>query len=158
MRENKHKAHVLLSLSGSPGGKCERTRVFPGIISAQKVSAGEVLTYTNPRPAVEEGANACPSEVGERRENASPRNALEGGCATGTAADGFAQVKECAAEPVAAAEGDRRGQAQQSGCTRCWVGDAGPSMKNRLVDICCLPRSDRFKPLILLMSADNIFC
>jgi len=56
----------------------------------------------------EEGANARPSEVGERRENASPSNALEGGCATGTAADGFAQVKECATEPVTAAEGDAR--------------------------------------------------
>ena len=69
------------------------------------MSAGEVLTYMNPRPAAEEGANAHPSEVGERCENASPSTALEGGCATGTAADGFARLKECAAEPVAAAEG-----------------------------------------------------
>jgi len=50
---------------------------------------GEVLTYTNPRPVAEEGANARPSEAGERHENASLRNALEGGCATRTAADGF---------------------------------------------------------------------
>jgi len=99
---------VLLSPSGSPGGKCERARAFPGIISARKVSAGEVLTYTNPRPAEEEGANAHLSEAGERRENASPSTALEGGCATGTAADGFARVKERAAEPVAAAEGVAR--------------------------------------------------
>ena len=99
---------MLLSLSGNPGGKYERVRVFLGIISAQKVSAGEVLTYTNPRLAAEEGANARPSEVGERCKNASPRNALEGGCATGTAVDGFAQVKERAAELVAAAEGDVR--------------------------------------------------
>jgi len=70
------------------------------------VSAGEVLTYTNPRPAAEEGANARPSEAGERRENASPSNALEGGCATGTTADGFTRVKEHTAELVAAAEGD----------------------------------------------------
>jgi len=80
----------LLSPSGSPRGKCERTRAFLGIISARKVSAGEVLTYTNPRPAAEEGANARPSEVGERCENASPSTALEGGCVTGTAMDGFA--------------------------------------------------------------------
>jgi len=99
---------VLLRLSGSPGGKCERARAFPGIISARKVSAGEVLTYTNPIPAAEKRANARPSKVGERRENASPSTALEGGCATGTAADGFARLKERAAEPVAAAEGDAR--------------------------------------------------
>jgi len=108
---------VLLSPSGSPGGKCKHARAFPGIISARKVSAGEVLTYTNPRPAAEEGANAHPSEagerrknahpseVGERRKNASPSTVLEGGCATGTAADGFVQVKKRAAELVAAAEG-----------------------------------------------------
>ena len=89
--KNKHKARVSLrhSASGNPRGKCKRTRAFPGIISAQKVSVGEVLAYMNPRPAAEEGANALPSEAGERRENASPSTALEGGCATGTAADGF---------------------------------------------------------------------
>ena len=97
-----------LSPSGSPGGTCERARAFPGIISARKVFAGEVLAYINPRPAAEEGANALPSEAGERRGNASLSTALEGGCATGTAADGFARVKERAAEPVAAAEGDAR--------------------------------------------------
>ena len=64
------------------------------------MSAGEVLTYTNPRPAAEEGANAHLSEVGERRENTSPSTAFEGGCATGTTADGFARLKECAAEGV----------------------------------------------------------
>jgi len=95
----------LLSLSGSPRGKCKHARVFLGIISAQKVSAGEVLTYTNPRPVAEEGTNTRPSEAGERRENASPSTVLEGGCATGTTADRFAQVKEHTAEPVAAAEG-----------------------------------------------------
>jgi len=99
---------VLLRPSGSPGGKCKCARAFPGIISARKVSAGEVLTYKNPRLAAEKGANARPSEAGERRENASPSTALEGGCATGTAADRFARLKERAAEPVAAAEGDAR--------------------------------------------------
>jgi len=59
----------------------------------------------NPRPVAEEGANMRPSEAGERHENASPSTALEGGCATRTATDGFAQVKECTAELVAAAEG-----------------------------------------------------
>ena len=96
----------MLRLSGSPRGKCECARAFPGIISARKVSVGEVLTYKNPRPVVEKGANAHPSEAGETHKNASPSTALEGGCATGTAADGFTRLKERAAEPVAAAEGD----------------------------------------------------
>jgi len=41
-----------------------------------------------------------------KRRNAGRGAALEAQCATGTAADGFARVKECAAEPAAAAEGD----------------------------------------------------
>jgi len=76
----------------------------------------------NPRPAVEEGTNARPSKVGERCENASPRNVLEGGCATGTTADGFTQVKECAVEPVAAAEGDMRAGASTAEQMRMLLG------------------------------------
>ena len=83
-----------------------RVRAFPGIISAWKVSAGELHTYTNPRLGAEEGANAHPIDMAERRDNASPGTALEVGYATGIAADRFAQVKERAAEPAAAAEGD----------------------------------------------------
>jgi len=41
-----------------------------------------------------------------KHENASLGTALEARCATGTTADGFAQVNERAAELVAAAEGD----------------------------------------------------
>ena len=154
----------MLRPSGSPGGKCERARAFPGIISARKVSAGEVLTYKNPRPVAEKGANARPSEAGERRENASPSTALEGGCATGTTVDGFTRLKECAAEPVAAAEGDAQAGASTVERMRTLPGFLvmpGPStfsMKNQLVNICCLPGSDHFKPLILLIFADNIFC
>jgi len=81
-------------------------RVFPGIISARKVFAGELLTYTDPRPEAEEGGNMCPGDAAERRENASPGAALEAGYVTGIAADGFVQVKEHAAEPAATAEGD----------------------------------------------------
>ena len=62
----------------------------------------------NPRLVVEKGANACPGEAAERHKNMSPGTALEAECVTGTAVDGFAQVKECAAEPAAAAEGDAR--------------------------------------------------
>jgi len=70
------------------------------------VFAGELLTYTDPRPEVEEGANARPGDAAERHKNASPGAALEAGYATGIAMDRFAQVKECAAELAAAVEGD----------------------------------------------------
>jgi len=137
---------VLLSLSGSPRGKCKCARAFPGIISAQKVSAGEVLTYTNPRLAAEEGTNTHLSEAGERRKNASPSTVLEGGCATGTAADGFAQVKERAAELVTAAEGVAQAGASIAermrmlpGCLVMMPGPSSYSMKNRLVNFCCRP-------------------
>jgi len=67
---------------------------------------GELLTYTNPRPAVEEGAKANPGRAVEGRRNAGLGAALDAQCATGTATDGFAQVNECAVELGAAAEGD----------------------------------------------------
>ena len=47
-----------------------------------------------------------PDQAVGKCENTSPGTALEARCAVGTAADRFAQVKECAAEPVTAAEGD----------------------------------------------------
>jgi len=127
---------------------------------------GEVLAYMNPRSAVEEGANALLSEAGERCGNASPSTTLEGGCVTGTAADRFVQAKERAAELVATAEGDVQVGASTAermhmlpGClVMLGLGHSTFSMKNRLVDICCLPGLDHFKPLILLMSVDNIFC
>jgi len=81
-------------------------RAFPGIISAQKVSPGELLTYTNPKLAVEEGAKANPGRAAERYRNAGPGTVLDAQCATGTATDRFVQVKEHAAEAAAAAEGD----------------------------------------------------
>ena len=81
-------------------------RAFPGIISAQKVSPGELLAYVNPRPAVEEGAKANPGGAAERRRNVGPGAVLDAQCATGTATDGFTQVKEHAAEAAAAVEGD----------------------------------------------------
>ena len=71
---------------------------------------GELLTYTNPRPEAEEGANTHPGDVAERHENASLGAALEVGYVAGIATDGLAQVKEHAAEPVAAAEGDAQAQ------------------------------------------------
>ena len=90
----------------SPGDKRARARAFPGIISARKVSPGELLAYANPRPVAEEGAKANPGGAAEGRRNAGPGAALDAQCATGTATDGFARVKECAAEVAAVAEGD----------------------------------------------------
>jgi len=81
-------------------------RAFPGIISAQKVSPGELLAYTDPRPAPEEGTKANPGRAAERCRNAGLSTALDAQCATGTAADGFARVKECTAEAAAVVEGD----------------------------------------------------
>jgi len=83
-------------------------RAFPGSISVRKVSLGEPLAYTDPGPAVEEGANADPGRAAERCRNAGPvpGAALEAKYATGTAADGFARMKEPTAEPAVAAEGD----------------------------------------------------
>ena len=143
---------------GSPGDKRTHVRAFPGIISAWKVYTGELLTYTNPRPEAEEGANARPGDAAERRENASPGTALEAGYAAGIAADGLARVKERAVEPVAAVEGDA--QAGASTAERMHtLPDAAFSMKNQLVQylVSAHPsqRSDCFTPLILLISAPN---
>ena len=97
---------VAKRVERSLGDKRARARAFPGIISARKVSPGELLAYANPRPVAEEGAKVNPGGAAERRRNAGPDTALEAQCAIGTAADGFARVKERAAEPGAAAEGD----------------------------------------------------
>jgi len=65
-------------------------RVLPGIMSAWKLFPGELLAYTSPRPAAEEGAKANPGRAAEGRRNAGPGTALDVQCATGTATDGFA--------------------------------------------------------------------
>ena len=83
----------------------------------------------NPRPVAEKGTNARPGEAVERRENTSPGAALEAECVTGTAVDGFMQVKECAAEPAAAAEGDAWAGASTAEQMRTLLG-AAFSMKN----------------------------
>ena len=112
----------------------------------------------NPRPVAEKGANARLGEAAERRENASPGTALEAECVTGTAADGFAQVKERAAEPAAAAEGDVRAGASTVERMRTLPG-AAFSMKNRLGVIfgvsASAPTVGPFMPLILLIFAHN---
>jgi len=97
---------VAKRVEGSLGDKWVHVRAFLGIISARKVSPGELLAYANPRPVTEECAKANPGGAAESCKNAGPGAVLEAQCATGTAADGFAQVKERAAEPATVAEGD----------------------------------------------------
>jgi len=75
--------------------------VFPGVL----------LICTDPIPGAKEGENADLGGAVERCRNAGLGAALEVECATGAATDGFARMKKCTAEPVAAAEGDARGRA-----------------------------------------------
>jgi len=51
-----------------------------------------------------------PGKAAERCKNTVPGAVLEAEWASGNAADGFAGVKKGAAEPAAAAEGDRGGK------------------------------------------------
>jgi len=121
---------MLVSLSkwGSPGDKRACARAFLGIISARKVSPGELLAYTDPRSAVEEGAKVNPGGAAERYRNMGPSTVLDAQCVTGTAVDGFAQVKECTAEAATVAEGDMQAGASTAeqmcrlpGAWRCWA-------------------------------------
>jgi len=98
--------NVAKQVERSLGDKRVHPRVFLGIISARKVSLGELLAYANPRPVVEEGAGANPGRAVERCRNMEPGTVLEVQCAIGTTTDRFMQVKERAAELGAAAEGD----------------------------------------------------
>ena len=77
---------------------------------------------------MEGGANALPDQAVGKCENASLGTALEVRCATRTTTDRFAQVKERAAEPVTAAEGDMWVGASTAermhmltGAWRCWA-------------------------------------
>jgi len=103
-------------------------------MSARKVVWADVPAYPNPVPAAEGGANALPSDAAEKGANARPGPPLEGGYASGTAPDRFANVKECAAEPAAAAEGDAQRNAKAAGCV-AESGHSTLSMKNQLVKI-----------------------
>ena len=114
-------------------------RAFLGIISARKVSPGELLAYVNPRPAAEEGAKANLGGAAERHRNAGPGAALDAQCVTGTATDGFAQVKECTAEVAAVAEGDAQ------------AGASAAEQMCRLTRCLAVPRS-------LLLIASHILC
>jgi len=129
---------VAKQVERSLGDKRAHTRAFPGIISARKVSPGELLTYANPRLVAEEGAKANLGRAAEMHRNAEPGAALEAQCAIGTTMDGFAQVKERAAEPGAVAEGDTLAGASTAermrmlrGCL-AMPGPSAFSMKNRL--------------------------
>ena len=92
-------------------------------MSAQKVVWADVPAYPNPVLVAERGANALPSDVAEKGANVRPGPPLEGGYASGTTPDGFANVKECAAE------GDAQQNAKAAGCV-AESGRSALSMKN----------------------------
>ena len=73
---------------------------------------------------MEGGANALPDQAVGKCENTTSGTVLEARCATRTAADRFAQVKECAAEPVTAVEGDTQAGASTAE-QMCTPGVAG---------------------------------
>jgi len=85
--------------------KCACACAFPGVISAQKSARALIPAYANCGTVAESGANACPCKAAGKGKEASPGTTLEGGYASGTTVDRFAQVKEPSAELAAAAEG-----------------------------------------------------
>ena len=93
-------------------------------MSARKVVWADVPAYPNPVPAAEGGTNTLPSDVVEKGANARPGPLLEGRYASRTAPDGFANVKECTAEPAAAVEGDTHAGASTAGTCRAGAGMA----------------------------------
>ena len=77
---------------------------------------------------VEEGAKANLGRAAERHRNVGLDAMLDVQCVTGTAVDGFAQVKERAAEAATAAEGDAQAGASTAermrrlpDAWRCWA-------------------------------------
>ena len=85
--------------------KCTCACAFLGVISARKSARALIPAYANCGTVAESGANACPCKAAGKGKEVSPGTTLEGGYASGTAVDRFAQVKEPSAEPAAAAEG-----------------------------------------------------
>jgi len=80
---------IAKQVERSPGDKQARVKAFLGIISAWKVSPGELLTYANPIPVAEEGAKANLGGAVERCRNVGLDTALEVQCMIGTTADRF---------------------------------------------------------------------
>jgi len=118
-------------------------------MSARKVVWADVPAYPNPVLVVEGGANTLPSDAVEKGANARPGPPLEGRYASGTAPDRFVNVKECAAEPAAAVEGDVQQNAKAARCI-AESGHSALSMKNQLVKIlcvCCAPPAPTISPL-----------
>jgi len=81
-------------------------RAFLGIISAWKVLFGEIPTCASLESAEEGGTDTGPVEAAKSCESTPAGAALEGGCAAGATADGFAQVERRIVGLAGAAEGD----------------------------------------------------
>jgi len=96
----------LLRQVGRPGGgKWTCARVFPGIISAQKVFYKDIPAYASLELVEKGGANVGLGEAVESCKSAGLSAVLDGGYAAGISVDGFTQVEECAVELASVAEG-----------------------------------------------------
>jgi len=83
---------------------------------------GEVPTCASLESVEEGGADAGPVEAAESRENAPVGAALEGGCAAGATADGFAQVERHIVGLAGAVEGDAQSGASTAERMRMMLG------------------------------------
>ena len=108
----------------------------------------------------EGGASVYPSGAAERSKNAYPSAAPEGGYASGYAVDRSVQVKEGAAEPATAAEGDARagectpgraagkcenaspGTPPEAGCTTGFIVDRSARVKEHAVELAAAAEGD----------------
>ena len=106
--------------------KCACACAFLGVISARKSAWALIPAYANRGTVAESGANACPCKAAGKGEEASPGTTLEGGYASGTAVDRFAQVKEPSAELAAVVEGVAR-----AGASAAAQGRAGTVVRAR---------------------------
>ena len=83
---------------------------------------GEIPTCAILESVEEGGTDSGPVEAAESREGAPAGAALEGGCAAGATADGFAQVERRVVGLASAAEGDARSGASTAGQMRMMPG------------------------------------
>ena len=114
----------------------------PGNYFSPECFLGGAATYAIPEAGAEGGANARAGEVVEKCANACPGTVLGAGYLSRTTTDGFAQAKEHAAEPAAAAKGDvclGASTAAQIRCRAWWC--QAISKKPRKIDLddfwCC---------------------
>jgi len=99
--------HVVVEVSGEAwgGGKQMRMRVFPGIISAQKVFYEDIPACASLELAEKGGTNVGLGEAVKSCKSMGLSAVLDRGYAARISMDGFVQVEECAVELASAAGG-----------------------------------------------------